>query len=648
MVRVVVGVLLLLSLLAPSLGQAGPSPQGTFSLDKDGDGLHDALQSALAGTLAVPTRLPPNMQSVGGELHYGITLVFDHDVTAEDVARLERLGLAEAETFPFLLPDSLHGWAPASTVRAAVALDGVRYVEWDIVLHPALSVSAAGIRARSSDLYPGAVWETFNVTGEGVAVAVLDTGIDDEHPMLAGKVRAGFDATIPTSLETGPLVPLLYERNPDDDSDVFHGTHVAGIVAGGATDESVAGVAPDATLVDVKILTPAGGTTSLVKRALEWLAKYNAGQTSYGTPEVPVRIASLSVQGYDANGDAGQGDDQASLAINSAFDKGILTVVAAGNCGPTADTTTENPQSPCPRAGEDTIAIPGVAARALTVAALDDASSIGRSDDTVAGYSSRGPNGAEPKPNLAAPGTRIESAAGNILPERALGGTKDLSGTSMAAPHVSGAAALLMEANPALTVAEVRSLLLLAAEDRGEEGWDPAYGHGLLDAYVAATQALRLAKDPRANAADEIPPLPDLGGNGTLDGNTTLGPAVGNEPPVAKFTFSPTRAKVGKIVTFTDDSSDPDGRVVERHWSFGDGSTSGEQDPRHIYARPGEFLITLRVVDDRGGSKTAQAHITVVESLGLKKADSPALEVGALAAVVVAALWWARRRERGA
>lgn len=250
-------------------------------------------------------------------------------------------------------------------------------------------------------------------TGEGATVAVLDSGIDTAHPDLAGAVTAERDFT----------------ASPSGPRDVLgHGTHVAGIITGdgSASGGTYVGVAPDVRLLNGKVLDDAGfGTDSSVLDGMEWAVEQGADvvNMSVGTPF------------------PSEGDDVVEQAVNRlTAGSGTLFVIAAGNSGP-------RPYS---------VGSPGAADAALTVGAVDE-------QDELAFFSSRGPrmgdNGI--KPEVTAPGVEINSArvgdgSGEAYTRK--------SGTSMATPHVAGAAAILAARRPEWTAAELKSALMGSAE----------------------------------------------------------------------------------------------------------------------------------------------------------------------------------------
>ncbi|MFC0526908.1 S8 family serine peptidase [Phytohabitans kaempferiae] len=263
--------------------------------------------------------------------------------------------------------------------------------------------------------------------GTGVTVAVLDSGIDATHPALAGRVTGQRNFT---------------EQNEDDKDRSGHGTHVASTVAGSG------GVAPGARLLDGKVCVVGGCAESWILAGMEWAAAEGA------------EVVNLSLGGPDT-----PGLDPVEEAVGTlTATHGTLFVVAAGNV---------------PGAG--TIASPAGADAALAVGAVSKS-------DALAGFSSRGPraDGAI-KPDITAPGVDIVAARGadSGLPGET--GTS-LSGTSMAAPHVAGAAAILAQQHPDWTPARLKGALMTSARPRTGDVF--AEGAGRLDVARAVARTL--------------------------------------------------------------------------------------------------------------------------------------------------------------
>jgi len=283
--------------------------------------------------------------------------------------------------------------------------------------------------------------------GAGVKVGVIDTGIDPRHPDLQGRIGGMADVT-------GEGVTDLSG----------HGTHVAGIIAGtgGAQGGRYRGVAPGAQLFIAKALRSDGsGAMSDSIAGLEWAV----GQG--------VHVVNLSL-GASPPGD---GTDALSEACDAAALKGFVICVAVGNDGP----------------GEGTVGPPGCAHHVITVGAS------GR-DDSVAAFSSRGPTlDGRDKPDVLLPGDGIVScrAKGTDAGEAVGDMYTRLSGSSMAAPHASGVAALLLQARPSLTPQQVKAALEGSALDVGAGRCDQ--GAGRVDAFRAFTgQAPSRADEPSA------------------------------------------------------------------------------------------------------------------------------------------------------
>lgn len=291
-----------------------------------------------------------------------------------------------------------------ATTRFSKAVERV----WlDAKIQPTLDVSVPQIGAP-------AAWAA-GYDGTGVTVAVLDTGIDANHPDLAGKVTAG----------------AIFSEESSFVDKHGHGTHVASIIAGtgAASGGQYTGVAPGASLMIGKVFNDNGtGLMSWAIAGMEWAARGGAD------------IVNLSLSSAPTDG-----TDPGSQAIDAlSAETGTLFVVASGNDYRDA-----------------AVGAPGVATEALTVGAVDD-------NDTLADFSNRGPRRGDAaiKPNITAPGVGIIAAraSGTSLGSPMNANYTALDGTSMATPHVAGAAALLAQANPDWEYERLKGALTSAAE----------------------------------------------------------------------------------------------------------------------------------------------------------------------------------------
>ncbi|MET8101308.1 S8 family serine peptidase [Streptomyces sp. NPDC005236] len=272
--------------------------------------------------------------------------------------------------------------------------------------------------------------------GKGVKVAVLDTGVDTHHPDVADRVG-----------ESQSFVP---DETVEDGHG--HGTHTASTVggSGAASDGAEKGVAPGADLMIGKVLSDEGyGQDSWIIAGMEWAAGHGA------------RVISMSL----GSSEPSDGTDPMSRAVDRLTDEtGALFVIAAGNSG-----------------GEGTLGSPGAADEALTVAAVDSA-------DKRAYFSSQGPRYGDYalKPDISAPGVDILAAkAGGSA---ATGWYRTMSGTSMATPHVAGAAAILAQEHPDWKARELKDALMSTSKELPSyTAYQVGSGRADLSAATAAT-----------------------------------------------------------------------------------------------------------------------------------------------------------------
>ena len=279
-----------------------------------------------------------------------------------------------------------------------------------------------------------------HIDGHGVTTAVLDTGISP-HPDLKGRIVAFGD--------------MLYgkKRMYDDNS---HGTHVAGIIAGsgGLSSGLYAGIAPASQIVAVKVLDQKG--EGKIRFLIEGIKAILRNRDKW-----QIRIVNISIGTLPHQGD----EEEMELMrwVDRLWDEGLVVVTAAGNFGPRSGTVT----------------IPGISKKVITVGASDDGNQKDRYGKVGTNYSGRGPTSeCVCKPDLVAPGSYIRSCNG-FSQKKNQKAYSVKSGTSMSAPVVSGAVALLLSKYPDMKNVEVKLRLLMSADDMGK---DPKIqGRGLLN-----------------------------------------------------------------------------------------------------------------------------------------------------------------------
>lgn len=292
---------------------------------------------------------------------------------------------------------------------------------------------------------PGA-WKQ-GYKGQGIVVGLLDTGVDSTHPDLKGKI-----------LKFKNFTTDVGSNNGFDGQG--HGSHCAGTILGGDKGGTFIGVAPKAKLVMGKIFTASGRTTlAWILEAMQWVADPDGNLNTDDTPQV----CSNSWGG-------GQGSMDKEKPMWEIVTKwkqlGMVPVFANGNSGPNPSTT----------------GTPGGYPHSFAVGATN-------SSDGIAYFSSRGPITWEGKkyikPDVSAPGYGILSVKDG-------GGYKSLSGTSMACPHVSGVCAVVLSANPNLSVDQVIKIIEETSQDLGEAGKDNTFGVGRVNVSKAVEKALSM------------------------------------------------------------------------------------------------------------------------------------------------------------
>jgi serine protease AprX len=432
-----------------------------------------------------------------------------------------------------------------SEIRRLAASAAVESIEANVRCYATRDTAEAsfGVTKAIADfgLSGDADGDPHHYSAQDLTIAVIDTGIDGNHPDFAG----------------GKIIAWKDFRNgrssPYDDAG--HGTHCASIAAG-AVVSGVGGVAPGASLIGLKVLSPdedggTSGPSDVVAQAVDWCVQNRA---RYGIDVVTMSLSSS---------DPSNGQDLLSRAVDRAVAAGLVVCVAAGNDGP----------------GPETIGSPSAAAGAITVGNMVD---LGKGGFALVPSSSRGPTeDGRVKPDLCAPGYEILAAKANST------GYTRMTGTSMACPFVAGVAALVLQADPSLSPEQVKTILKETAVHFGTEGENNDFGAGRLDAYAAIARASGTAGTP--------PAMPDhLAGLGYLPGTDTQ--------ETWELPVDDTRFPLAVTVNILDEEADfdlyvydPDGNLV--------GASEEEEREEFVLLRPartGTYSIVVYSYDGWG------------------------------------------------
>jgi len=385
------------------------------------------------------------------------------------------------------------------------------------------------------------VWEELGITGEGVLVATIDTGVDGNHPALADRWAGVADPRYEGHPEWAWYDPYAGQNDFPYDYN-GHGTHTMGTVCGGEPGDQI-GVAPGALWISAGAIDRGGGIPQTVADAIasfEWMIDPDGDpETNWDVPDVCSNSWGLTTShGYQPC------DETFWCYLDACEAAGMVIIFSAGNEG------YSGLRRPADRATDDY--------RTFAVAAVD----ANDPDWPIADFSSRGPTYCTPtgdeaiKPDIAAPGVDVRSS----IPG---GGYGTKSGTSMASPHVNGVVALMREASPNIGVEEIKEIIYQTAYDLGDEGEDNDYGWGMIDAYEAVI-------------------------------HTSLPPMTPTKPdgPEEWVQYSET--------TFSTSAVEPEGEDVYYMFDWGDGNfsewvgpyASGETgNASHSWAELGEYEI---------------------------------------------------------
>ncbi len=569
--------------------------------------------------------------------------------------QLSALRAAGLDATPYVNLPMVALQGPAAAFVAASQLPFVRSLWGDHPLEATLEQSTQMIQA--DDVYSPATCGcgVAGFTGHGVRIAILDSGIDATHPDLALGTKTvqnvkllGYDKIFGSSL-------LTLEDQPDTDTTTGHGTHVAGIAAGsgGLSGGRYAGVAPGADLVGVGAADGLDMLTAL--SGYDWILGHRA---QYGIRVVNNSWADGSIT-YDPN-------DPLNVASKSAHDAGITVVFAAGNDGKTSGNVYNRyawPDWVIGVAGVDKLGVPGTYSSSGDAAHHPTVSAPGSWI-----ISTRAQTGVVSFPNQL-PVDPTDPANPRVVSPELWPYYTAMVGTSMAAPHVAGEVALVLEANPALTPDQVKAVIASTTTPIAGCGVEDC-GTGLVNALGAVRAALSMRNVPPVAALSATPlsgPAPlavtldgsassdadgtvvgyrwDFDGDGTIDAQTTSAVvshtyAAGDwragltvvdddgttstpidvelrssNPPTARASV-PSKAKGGTPVTLdASASSDSDGSIVSYQFTFGDGTQVTSTSPvvTHVWSpmRATTYGWTLVVTDDAGIRAGTQGTIKI-------------------------------------
>lgn len=415
--------------------------------------------------------------------------------------------------------------------------------------------------------------------GKGTKVAVLDTGVDAEHPDLKGRIAASRNFT---------------DSADADDLD-GHGTHTTSTVGGtgAASDGRNKGVAPGADLLNGKVLNDYGyGETSWIIAGMQWAVDQGADvvSMSLGNPERT-----------DCSDPMAQATEELARAGAD-----TLFVIAAGNTGP----------------GDNTVSSPGCAPSVLTVGAVDR-------DDSTANFSSRGPvHGSHTlKPEITAPGVAISAAAAG---GRGVHAYRSMSGTSMATPHVAGAAALLKQRHPDWSAQRIKAALVSSADadipgDVRETGGGRLDVKAAVDQTVLGTSAVQAGtfawpQDPSDRTTVSVPYTNTT--DSTVELRLSVVGVTGNDgstvrSPIARLGAGSVRVPAGETVRVPL-RVDPTatlkraqyGDITGRVLATANGVTVST--PFSLYVQPETVTLRVKLVDRLGKPATGASSVDLI------------------------------------
>ncbi len=457
--------------------------------DKNGDGIDDRMNHLIEEKKDV-----------------AVIVVLHKEPSEKHINQINNIGLKVDHVYKYI--DAIRiDKVPANKIDDLKSIDDVKIVEWQAPVYKFLDTAVRAIKVQGSDEYSPVVWDK-GLYGEGINVAVLDTGVDNEHETFGEYEDQGVrrfiagmncDGGCPTDDNGNYQFTTEEDSNEDPDDFDGHGTHVASTVLGTGgdegdgnsceSDEECIGVAPAARLIDMKVMADWGsGSSADINEAIEaCIENVNTDWENDGEKNNGIQIMSMSL-GTTSGSD---GSDTQSQLVNQANAAGIAVIIAMGNDG------------------DEEVPSPAAADWSIAVGAMDNNENVNRDDDDLASYSNYGPRDDdgdndrwdELKPSVVAPGSDIRAALGhsNLFGESNAQGWTTMSGTSMATPIVAGLAALLLEADSSLAPTSTSNGVRDRLQDYSE-AWDGEhdgsasepdesdkynyyYGYGYIDGY---------------------------------------------------------------------------------------------------------------------------------------------------------------------
>ena len=540
------------------------------NMDKDKNRMHDMLDIALEQGKYV----------VDGKI--SVLVDFDHMPTeADEQLLIDEVGFAPSWRFHHI--PIIAGTIGTELLDELLKVEGVVFLTLNGEMRMALD-NAIGIH------HVDTVWD-YGYTGEGISIAIIDTGIDPLH--------VGLNDFDDDPLTNDPKVVAFYDAldesgdNGDGTTEPYddqgHGSHCAGISAGtGAVDEGpmsegsekpYRGVAPDAWLVGVKVLDGGGsGSFAEVMRGMEWTID---NQIKYN-----IRAASMSLGGVWLVELTQEQEERVTHLANEMVAAGISLMIAAGNS-----------------AAYGTIGTPGAAKDVITVGSTEDSKEL-------AVYSSKGPtHEGQIKPNVAAIGSAVMSVEANSG-----NGYASYSGTSMATPMVAGMAVLLLQANPDLQPLMIRTIL----ESTSEFRWlshpvrpNNDYGWGFVLMDTALDEAIKYDASLSINISADTSVI-YYEGNDTDGGNDTSSRFFVHENEQLFFDV-------------TGNASHLEWRniLIEDVWHTID--SISEIDVLETQLGTGNHTIWVRAVSSEGISYPVTVALNIGDPIAEASEDSPSL-----------------------